>query len=488
MTTYRQYQAALKAKSNGTTATRARSAKPKGDAPKKPYYARKGWNDKTAEERKEERKNKIKAAHELLTQSMESLETKEAYKDFLRFLGQFHQYSFKNCLLLKFQQMQRKQGASGFFSFKAWQEKGRHVKKGEKAYQVFAPCWINSKQMKTVTNPDTGEEEETNIPKWYGIYTLVPVFSYEQTEGEPLEFSNPWTLKGNGKTYRDLFNRLASVSAVPVTVDPNWKSEAGCKGVYSQNRLTGEEGITLNSAADDAEKLAVLIHEITHSICDKIGNAHSSDSDQIKEIRADSTAFVVCNALGIDTQKLNLIYLENWSRGDHKLIEKLGTEVQQAAHLILSAIETGEKIDRDSWREYIREERKRQRAEAKAKATETAPTAEKPQEDPETAPEATAANALPITAPEATKTAQDAPRTRSFFSDTEPETETETAQDAPQEADTETAEETPRRFSPLIRLDEGNGEYELASFDRETGEKVSILTATHTEELEEVPF
>lgn len=42
---------------------------------------------------------------------------------------------------------------------------------------------------------------------------------------------------------------------------------------------------------------------------------------------------------------------------------------------------------------------------------------------------------------------------------------------------------------PVIpAADETGSDYELASFDAETGEKVTVLTATRTEELEEVPF
>lgn len=376
--------ARISAAVNGNKTTTSAAKKP---AQKKPYYQRESWKSKTDEERKEERKAKLKAAHETLTKALQSLETKEAYKEFLQFLGQFHQYSFKNSLYLKAQAVQRRQGASGFYSFKAWTEKGRAVRKGEKAYQVFAPLWINSKQFKTYTDPDTGEEVETNIPKWFNCYKLVPVFAYEQTEGEPLEFSNPWTLKGNGKTYQDIFSRLQSVSAVPVIVDPDWITEAGCKGVYSQNLLSGREEIRISASPDDAEKIAVLIHELAHSICDKIGNGTRDKSD-IKEIRADSTAYCVCHALGIDTGKLNLIYLGNWTNGNTDIIEKLGTEVQQAAHLILSAIETGDKIDRASWKEFIKEERKAQRAEARAarKAEQTQESTE-PEPEPSQQPE-----------------------------------------------------------------------------------------------------
>ena len=71
--------------------------------------------------------------------------------------------------------------------FKQWQGVGRRVKKGAKAFYVLAP--ISKKKIVRVqeTDPDTGEEREVEqervvITGFHG----VPVFRYEDTEGDPL--------------------------------------------------------------------------------------------------------------------------------------------------------------------------------------------------------------------------------------------------------------------------------------------------------------
>ncbi len=473
MTTYRQYRKALESKSNKTTrrtrSTTATTAKP-----------RQNWKLKTAEEATAERDEKIKAAQEKLKKGLEELKGKEGLKKHLLFLSKFHNYSFKNTILLYEQAKERAETVSYFNSFKRWTDEfHRTVKKGSKAYYVYAPLWIGTKSTKVkTTDPATGEEtEETKKevyirPDWINRYKLVPIFSYEQTEGEPLP-PDPWSLPESGERYRSLVTKLEAVAPVIVEELTVWTDDS--KGYYWQtntaNIVNPEaytrpiEGIKINANAADLDKLATLVHEIAHSIADWKQNPNQ-DERQIKEIRADSTAFVVLNALGIDTKDMNFIYLESWSGGDYDKIYKLGNDVQTLAHLILSAIETGQKISRDSWKAYAI------RRKGETEATETAP-------------ETTAANALPVDTQEPQEATQDAPRTRSFFPDYEPEAEPETAQETAEE--TETAEDTPRRFSPLMKLEGESGDYELASFDRETGEKVSILTY-HEEELEEVPF
>lgn len=62
----------------------------------------------------------------------------ERYINFLRTMSKFHQYSFRNCLLIAMQ----KPDATYVAGFHAWQKKfERHVKKGEKGIRIlgYAP-------------------------------------------------------------------------------------------------------------------------------------------------------------------------------------------------------------------------------------------------------------------------------------------------------------------------------------------------------------
>jgi hypothetical protein len=69
-------------------------------------------------------------------------------------------------------------GYSEARGYRQWEAVGRHVKKGQKAVYILAPC-----VKKFETEGDDGETKEGSA--LYG-FRSVPVFGLEQTDGEPL--------------------------------------------------------------------------------------------------------------------------------------------------------------------------------------------------------------------------------------------------------------------------------------------------------------
>ncbi len=71
--------------------------------------------------------------------------------------------------------------------FKQWEEAGRHVKKGAKAFYILAPCTKKKTVREREIDSDTGEEREVERERTVITgFRCVPVFRYEDTEGEPL--------------------------------------------------------------------------------------------------------------------------------------------------------------------------------------------------------------------------------------------------------------------------------------------------------------
>jgi hypothetical protein len=64
--------------------------------------------------------------------------------------------------------------------YRQWQEVGRHVKKGAKAFAILAPCTVR----KTETDVDGREAERVIVTG----FRAVPVFRLEDTEGEPVVY------------------------------------------------------------------------------------------------------------------------------------------------------------------------------------------------------------------------------------------------------------------------------------------------------------
>ena len=85
--------------------------------------------------RPEERQAKLDAAHERLCEAIESLVSSEDWLGYLRVMSRFHAYSPTNALLIACQ----RPDATLVAGYRKWPEFGRHVKKGAKAIQIFAP-------------------------------------------------------------------------------------------------------------------------------------------------------------------------------------------------------------------------------------------------------------------------------------------------------------------------------------------------------------
>ena len=60
----------------------------------------------------------------------------DLFKDWLRAVSRFHQYSFNNQLLVLLQRPQAERVAG----FHTWKSLGRNVKKGAKGIAILAPC------------------------------------------------------------------------------------------------------------------------------------------------------------------------------------------------------------------------------------------------------------------------------------------------------------------------------------------------------------
>ena len=93
----------------------------------------------------------------------------EGLRNHLKAMARFHRYSIGNVLLIQGQ----REDATNVAGFRAWQQQGRQVKKGEKGIMIRAPYSLSKK------SEDAGKEEE----RIFG-FKVAYVFDISQTEGE----------------------------------------------------------------------------------------------------------------------------------------------------------------------------------------------------------------------------------------------------------------------------------------------------------------
>ena len=289
---------------------------------------------------------KLKEITDRLEQGITELFESERYREYLRVMSKFHNYSINNTLLIAMQ----KPDASLVAGFSAWKNNfGRNVMKGLKGIKIIAPSPYKVKQEMKKIDPHTQqpiigkdgkpvtEEKEITIP----AYKVVSVFDVSQTEGKELPDIAVDELTGDVERYRDFFAALEKTSPVPIGFE---QIPGSSHGYYhlEDKRIAIQEGMS------ELQTLKTAIHEIAHAKLHDIDlNAPENEQQprvdrRTREVEAESVAYTVCQHYGLDTSDYSFGYVAGWSSGRElsELKSSLETIRSAAAEIINSIDET----------------------------------------------------------------------------------------------------------------------------------------------------
>ena len=262
----------------------------------------------------DKRADQLKEITERLEQGVKDIFTSEMYTKYLLTMSKFHNYSFNNTLLIAMQ----RPDATLVAGYNAWKNKfNRYVKKGEKGIQIIAPAPVKEREEREKIDKDTGltvlnengEPEIEVVERVIPRFRVATVFDYAQTDGEPLPTLEVNELTARVKDYTLLKEAIEQVSPVPIRFG---EIEGSAKGYYSHM----DKEICVRADMDESQTIKTMIHEVAHAML------HDSDQmkqrgeekDQItKETEAESIAFTVCSALGIDTSDYSFPYVASWA-------------------------------------------------------------------------------------------------------------------------------------------------------------------------------
>lgn len=232
----------------------------------------------------------------------------EVYRRFLAAMARFHDYSFGNVMLI----VSQRPGATRVAGYRAWQKLGRQVRKGEKGITIMAPMLLKPK--------DANEEDA------FLRFRAVSVFDISQTDGEALP--EPPRVDGDPGHH---WNRLTGfVEAEGITI--RYESLGSTQG---QSR---GGTIALSDELDEAERFIVLVHELAHELMHQGPNRpEPRPTKAVRELEAESVAFVVCTAVGLKTGTASSDYIQSHG-GDAELLGKSLQRVQKTAERILAGL------------------------------------------------------------------------------------------------------------------------------------------------------
>ena len=287
---------------------------------------------------------KLKEITDRLEQGIAELFDSERYKEYLKVMSKFHNYSFRNTVLIAMQ----KPDASLLAGFSAWKNNfERNVMRGQKGIKIIAPSPYKIKQEMQKIDPHTQkpiigkdgkpvtEEKEVTIP----AYKVVSVFDVSQTEGKELPDIAVDELTGDVDRYKDFFAALEKTSPVPIAFE---NIEGGSHGYYHLE----DKRIAINEGMSELQTLKTAIHEIAHAKLHDIDLNAPKDEQQphvdrrTREVEAESVAYTVCQHYGLDTSDYSFGYVAGWSSGRELSELKSSLEtIRSAAAEIINSID-----------------------------------------------------------------------------------------------------------------------------------------------------
>jgi hypothetical protein len=171
--------------------------------------------------------------------------------------------------------------------------------------------------------PDTASGER--VPRGVWGFKVAYVFDIAQTEGEDLPAFA--TVQGEPAAYLDRMRHFIRAEGITLTYA---RSLSGALGVSRGGHIEILEGQT------SAEEFRVLAHELAHELLHKTPE-RKGDSKTIKETEAEAVAFVVCQAIGLETGTASSDYIQLY-RGDTATLAASLQYIQETANRILSAV------------------------------------------------------------------------------------------------------------------------------------------------------
>ena len=227
----------------------------------------------------------------------------------------FHGYSLGNQMLALMQCAERGLQPGPIATYPAWRERGRQVRRGERAIALFMP--VTGKRPVTRRDPQGNEVEEE------ATYTRFILrsnwFVLGQTDGADVA---PEPVRG--------WDRAAALASLGISEVPFDSMNGNVQGFARRGRR-----VSVSPVAAMPHK--TLFHEMAHAL---LHDADSSDSEEtpysLGEVEAESVALLCCESLGLPGAEFSRGYIQNWG-GFREIPEKSCQRIFKAATQILAA-------------------------------------------------------------------------------------------------------------------------------------------------------
>jgi antirestriction protein ArdC len=235
----------------------------------------------------------------------------------------FHGYSLGNQILALVQCAERGLPPGPIATFMGWKDKGRYVRKGEKAIVLCMP--ITAKR-KAEDRPDADTSDDGK-PETFTRFIYRPNwFVLAQTDGQEVE---PPSIPA--------WDQKRALDTLGIIEEAFTATDGNCQG-YARDRV-----IAVSPLAELPHK--TRFHELAHVVLGHTAEADAglTDSDitprSVREVEAEAVALVCLEALDLPGAAQCRGYLQHWNerRGAEPIPERSAQRIFKAADQMLKA-------------------------------------------------------------------------------------------------------------------------------------------------------
>jgi hypothetical protein len=269
-------------------------------------------------------------AHDQLIAGVEALTTSDQWLAYLAVAAKFTRYSANNTFLI----MVQRPDATRVAGFHTWKSLGRSVKKGAKGIAILCPC------VRRTTLEDTDGGEATSHARVAG-FRVGYVFDVADTEGEDLPDDGLNVVHPVGVAPDGMWDTLVQRvegAGFAIRFGPDHDEALG--SAWGRTHF-GDRSVTVKSTADPVGACKTLCHELAHVL---LHGDRLYEHRGTVEVEAESVAYIVSAAWGLDTSSYSTGYLAGWSGGDVAAVTATATKVLACARTILDAVQSGEEV------------------------------------------------------------------------------------------------------------------------------------------------
>lgn len=284
----------------------------------------------------EQKRVEMEELHDKLSAAVEALRSSEAWVAYLRFCAGFHRYSLSNLLLIWAQYPE----ASRVAGYRAWQAKGRQVRKGERSIRIYGTGTVKV----TADDDEDGEKVENGRRR---VFFPVSVFDIAQTdvmEGHEDASEIAHTLTGEDEG--GILARVTDfLTAAGVSVE--FAPLRSANGYTQPAEESGSVRVVIADHLSPAQQAKTALHEAAHIALGHVDDiAEYVDHRGRYEVEAESVAYVLAGMLGLDSSAYSVGYVAGWAeRAEPDVIKDTATRVLTAVHTLADALHVEEDDD-----------------------------------------------------------------------------------------------------------------------------------------------